>query len=413
MTAYNGNTLLARKAGLTKPNGPLKLNYNHAMSNYLAGFFVEQSGIMVNLVEPSQQSFPIGGASYPLRGHSQYGTTLQFNDTHSLYFNPNLRQKNTTFNHAFGVGYVRTAAFGPDSNYCSFGRTANNGASAPFQDWRFRHQVDATTPGAMATSYSTNASGSTGTELETLFTITDTIGTMTHLASSFYWNGSLSKIVEYWNGAVVATDARDTGDGTQVDTNASICFGGTADAFVDHPFPGLIYYGWVAYAAIPDNLIAEFHRNPWDIVRPATRILYFDAVPVAIHDIDVISSEFDFQASSGSLAQFLASGGNDFAYETGTTTLTQKHIVGVQSSDFGWEAISAPLNFLVVNSAEFDFEAKSVAVTVQTILFTSKNFFRWEASPPSLNTYGVGSTPSIRVWHVQNDGRVWNLKRVR
>ena len=210
-----------------------------------------------------------------------YGDAFYYNqDTaHTCPTPASVQAATAAGNYTFACAFIQTTG-SPVQYARPFGRTANNGSSAPYTNWAF--QINDGGGGATNISANVNNNGAQGSTGEGSFVngaYTTAVGVLNGGTLTLYINGVASGTPK--TGITPASD----------NTNDEIMFANSSSSGLSNEFEGVVFYG--AFWGRPLSLdeVMSLHLNPYSFLTDARQDLAF---PLYVPSIPVSTQQFMF-----------------------------------------------------------------------------------------------------------------------
>lgn len=252
--------------GQFKPGGGKrpKINWAHPLAGNLMFYGYDIGGLAggtraataqgkIDLV--SGATAYMTGASAPNLHASIYGMGVTYDTlvSDNIGSSATIQAATAAGNYTFACAFIKTGSVG--ANGRPFGRTANNGLSAPYVNWDFEINPASAGQGFICAdvclSSSTWATTPNGAISDNAFT--SAVGTLTGGTLSLYLNGALSQTV------AAATAA-------SFNTNDIIGFGTSTSTGASNPFAGAVFYGAFWNRVLSPQEIMWLHLEPYSFL---------------------------------------------------------------------------------------------------------------------------------------------------
>lgn len=220
---------------------------------------------------------------------TQYGPVYQYNTNNSNNFaisavNGTAIKNAQAGNWTYACAFIKTGSVGTYSR--PFGRTANNGTSAPFMNWDFEVNPNGRGQGVINANVCNSSSSFLSTPDATISDNTY----VTALATTTGSNPAAQTLNLYINGAL--TGSQSSVSAFSSNTNDAIMFGGSSGASIANPFTGVVFWGAFWNRALTADEILTLHLDPYCFLLSDYNVEFADqiTIPVSILGVSAVGS---------------------------------------------------------------------------------------------------------------------------
>lgn len=224
-------------------------------AGYFGGGAAGNAAPIIDLATSNQTASRMGSSDTPTLSGTPYGPAYTYNANNSVTIvsTPAIQAATAAGNFTFACAFIKTGAVGSFSR--PFGRTANNGASAPYLNWDF--EINANGVGQNDLIADCNNAG-------TLNNTTHFTGLTDNTYTTAVCTLSGTQMTLYVNGVSVGQAFGQTP--ASLNTQDNIMFGGASSASVTNTFVGVIFWGAFWGRSLSVDETQMLHLAPYSLL---------------------------------------------------------------------------------------------------------------------------------------------------